>query len=539
MSGFVDDDWNVAAAGNQVPAAGLNATGAPMAVGHPVAAAAPNQTTLTSRLLALPLHIREAIYTEVLKVENTIKHHVHRDWEIADIMDDMANSDIPTDWVWSMSPRITTYNFDTSLLLVNRQVYLEASRVWGRQNTWVLIRLGDALLIRVMQESGCAIPIPDTWTLAGLGDTSGKMQRIAVDITVGGTANRYAAQQKMFIMSVEGVWDLVAHLVSYSITPWCIVVRYNKADIFPASYRRKLAKRVRELFEPLRIIGPNDQRRGVILITENDESNERSDRAADPSIHIPLTTCEVLKLLRDYLPPFNADVDKVDWVHEEVKMAEWSFLFTNAITKYGVSEEFGPGWRDTLCMAHARMMAIRLGLGDLEQAEYHARRTDDMLEMHEARIWWYHAVVSNMRTWGDTLSKSVTQEILDVIWCLSHSEDKQWFNLFWLNGKEDEESERKVVLTAAHKIEAARWVASVEHPGDHGERARRFSQFMAVQGQKLVAGFSPGAVDEYNLSMRALVVANRLPDSFQSFCHQHGFKYWSLVEVVDIDVKLR
>ncbi|KAK2879411.1 hypothetical protein FQN49_000900 [Arthroderma sp. PD_2] len=495
-----------------------------MTMGYHFAAAAPNQPSLATHILTLPLHIREAIYREVLGVENTIKHYIHEDWDTAEIIDDMTNSDTPTDWVWSMCPRTTRYNFDTSLLFVNRQVHAEAAHVLGRHNTWVLVRIGDRLLAQDMEEVGCAIPIPDSWTLAGINNGTGGSNRIAIDISVGGAANMYAAQQQIFLMSVQGIWDLVAHLLSYCMTPWCIVIRFNYENIYPRSQARDLEGRVLKTFMPLRILRSTDP--GVNLVVESGWPH-----LGGRALHImktPLHIHQVLKMLRNHLAPFNLDVDKVDWAHEELKMAEWSFIYTNAISRYGADAAVGKIWRDTICMAHARLMVIKLGLGALEEAQFHARRADFMLEMHEARLWWYQAVVSNMNIWSETLSKPVTEEILDIIWCLSQNEDKQWFNLFWLHGKDNEEFQRNVVLTVAHKIEAARCMTR-NRPVNAERRAKAFGHLMMLQGQKLVASFDPGVMDEYNLSMQALLVSNNLPDSLQSYCYKYGFLFWSLV----------
>ncbi|EEQ31106.1 hypothetical protein McanMca71_005720 [Microsporum canis] len=497
--------------------AAITASGAVGQVQQPVA---------VNYFLALPIHIRQNIYRMLLDCEVTMKHQINEEWDTIEVIDDMADSDTPTDWVWSMCPRLTKYNFSTSILQVNNQIYREAAPFLGRRNLWVLLRIEDRMIAQGMEDMGCAIPVPGDWNLAGLGELSGDVNYFAIDITVGREPHANPARQQFFIMAVDGVWDLVAMLISYCEVPWNIVIRVKVDHHFSHARMQGVLSRIADMLEPLRILEPGDEARRATIVVDD----IKFGLSVTPLNHLQtrFEDNELIRMLRNYLPCFNSDVNKVDWRREEVKMAEWSFFFINGINKYGISPDFPKFWRDTLCMAHTRLVAIKLGIDATDEAAFHMQRASDLLEMHEARLWWYRALLAHMGDWEDTLSKSANEEILDAIWCLSKNEDKQWFNLFWLHGKGNEENARRIVLTVAHKMEAVRLMAG-NGPDSVNERPKIFHRLMGTHGQRLADSLQPEEMDEHNLSMRVFRVSNNSPESLQVLCYYNKINFWSLV----------
>ncbi|KAK2748172.1 hypothetical protein FQN57_001297 [Myotisia sp. PD_48] len=485
-----------------------------------------------SRFLTLPLHIREAIYEELLNMRNTIEHHIDRGWDTVEVVDDMVNSDVPTDWMSSLCPRTTSYNFHTDILYVNRQIHVEAREYIGRKNQWIILRVLEDSLGKELEKTGTAIPIPASWTLSG----SGGENRAAADILVGGSIDEHASPLKMYLMGVDGVWDLVVLLMGCRWQPDRLHVRIFKDAIFPYSDAQNFEHKICDALKLLRITESFRGQRndGPTIIVERFESGHTE------IIHLPTRSfhdIEVLRLLRDWLPPFSTDTESIDWDQEEVRMAEWGFLFGNSMHKYGVQQSIGPIWRDTLSMCHARLMVIHLGKGWREAASFHSERSWDMLETHEKRLFWYEAAFRHILD-----AKNVhcaTEQILEIGWYLSRLENEQWVEFMWLYGSQNSRTELEIVnilIRKAKEINTVWAQAAASGPASFEQRVEIFNRLGREFAYEVTAQLDPRVTARLLNKKNGLLEVDNAPDSFLSIARNHGLPHWFLTPPPSVDV---
>ncbi|KAG5205938.1 hypothetical protein GTR04_6697 [Trichophyton interdigitale] len=481
-------------------------------------------------LLNLPFPVREAIYKLVLDTKYTMKQSIHPDWVTAEVIDDMAASDVPTPWIWSRCPRITKYHLHPAILRVNRQVYHETVVVLGRQNLWVVVSTSDTRIAQGLTEMGAALPVPPEWRGLGLPGYSPYVYHVPIEMQVEENPNVAPSERQCFVMALECVWDLVALMISYSSIPWSLVVRLNETAFFSHQQKLDCIARIVDMLEPLKLLGEDDYSRSVTFWFQNRIAGDRAIQLN--RLQIRFSTIELIGVLREYLDPFKADLWQINWAKEDLKMAEWGFFFIHAMNKYGAEEQYGRLWRDTLCIGHARLMIIHLAQGKLVLAKHHAQRACEVAELHEATLWWCKALISRITGWNDQVpNRDSIMEALRAIWCLCWNERKSWFHLLWQHYKVAEHEAHDTIVYIVYLLEGIRLVlANTNEANDLKKQSKLFNNLMCVQGKGLNDACSPDQRDYHNLTTRSVINDSRLPDSVQQQSREEELKLWRLIE---------
>lgn len=484
---------------------------------------------VVSPFLTLPLHIREKIYGELLSMDNTRTMVPHEDWDASEMLDSHYNSAIATDLPDVTCARVTKYNFDTAILRVNRQTNWEATPFLGWKNQWVVVRIGEASLAKELQLAGSAIPVEET---SGL-DKFFTGCRAAFEITVSGKPSRGADCYHEMVMGINGIHDLVTILLGGKWEPWCILVSISKEHIFPKSNSFNIERQILDMFIPLRIRSKpyNSSIRdpGPLVVLEVLEVDGHKARAV-PSLRLPLSGNQVLGFIRQLLPPYPVDRESIDWKAEGMIMSDWSFYFNEALTKYADTmddENISSLWRDTLCMAHARLMVIHLGLGDLEQASFHSTRTCEMAERVSPMIWYYRCAIDEIGDNAARYSKSATEEILDIGWCMSRLEHRDWMAFLWLWARENDKGEAHMMAMLSHKIEAARHLAGPPR-GSWEQMLIIFDKLMEAQVARLADSCSEEEIQELITQKGSIEDDEAGYNSLESICAHFSIPMWIL-----------